>query len=1391
MANTTFRLKRSTVSGVTPTTGDISIGELAVNLRDRKLFTSNGSAVYELGSNLTNLAVSGNLTIGSSGDLVFTNGAGVFANGVLGTAGQLLTSNGTGVYWSTIPGVNTSAQYAWANVQTFNANIVVNSGLVANSSAGSAGQVLHSNGTSVYWSQANSGLSEVVTQQFTANGTANSFLVSGGYFPNAIEVYLAGVKQVPGVDVTLTSGSTVNFAVPPLTGQIVDVFGYKAANNLQSISAIVSQQFTANGTANTFTITPGYIPNAIEVYVSGVKRIPVTDVDITTGSTITFTTAPLNGQVVDVFGYRSVGAISPYLEIAGGTMTGNLTFNNTAVIIANGSFGTNGQVLTSNGTSMYWSSAGFTNGQSISVNNFVIAGAFTANGANGAAGQVLTTNGTGVYWSSAGVNTAEQYSWTNTHTFNANVTFGNRVALINNTNSTFIQESANATHNVISFTAVTPGAGRAEIVCQNSAGAYVYSTTRSSIDTMTSFADYYTSNTANHRGGITIYTEPSRATIDIYQNQLGAGGGFGIFQQANSSTAVINVYFSNTNNTAARSSTAIRNGSITVSNATTISTVNTTGIYLGNTTTNVVITTATSTFGANVVISASANVAGNLTITSTGELIVANGAGIEANGSFGSAGQVLTSNGTGVYWATAAAGVNTAAQFSWSNTHSFSSNVTISNTLILSNTAVTDITNTNFGALTITGSPTRLPVYGDINIVNFTDLGSMGMRYARGTIGSPTSVQDGDRLGSFFHGGYHLGLSSGAGGWINPVQIASFVDGNTSTVSTNIPARLSFFTAPLNGSRTERMRITANGNVGIGTTSPVVRLAVSSTDAIQIPAGTTAERPSASNGMIRYNTNTQTIEAVANNTWTNMLAAYSSVREQFTASNNQTTFTVTGGYIAGQIDVYYNGIKLRSGSEVNISSGTTVVLATGAANNALVEVVGIGPTFVVSNTAQIVYQQFTATNNQTTFTVSNGYVPGQVDVFADGIHLVNGVDVNVSSGGSIVLSAGVPNNTIVEVKGYSTPITSAQSSTAVRQTFTANSTVNNNFTVTGGYIPGQVDVFYNGAKLVNGSDVNTSSGTTIVLTSNAVSNAIVDIVGINYFTAGGGVTTPVRQQLVATANQTTFTVTGGYTPGQIDVFRNGVKLTPGADVNISGGSTVVLVSPAANGDNIDVVGFAATSYQDSVRKSGDTISGSLAISANLAVTGGVTFSNTIAVAGTSTLTGNVTTAGVFTDAVATIRPLVADTVRSATLAAVDFTGIPSWVRRITIVFNGVSTTGTSILMVQIGSGSIVATGYTSVGSGVAATVASTTSTAGFIIGNTNHAPSLSSGSFVLTNISGNIWVGNGMVCLSAIPQTNFGTGNSPTLSGTLDRIRVTTVNGTDTFDAGTINILYE
>jgi hypothetical protein len=171
--------------------------------------------------------------------------------------------------------------------------------------------------------------------------------------------------------------------------------------------------------------------------------------------------------------------------------------------------------------------------------------------------------------------------------------------------------------------------------------------------------------------------------------------------------------------------------------------------------------------------------------------------------------------------------------------------------------------------------------------------------------------------------------------------------------------------------------------------------------------------------------------------------------------------------------------------------------------------------------------------------------------------------------------------------------------------------------------------------------------------------------------------------------------------------------------------------------------------------------------------------NAPAVAGSNTLTLQAATA---TSSVNTLATAVAST--SGT--SIDFTGLPNWIKRITVMFAGVSTNGTSNILIQSGSGSIDSTGYVSQAGNRGAEASST---AGFLVTNSTAAASLIGGSVVLTTLGSNVWVAAGTLNgANSVPNICAG---YKTFSGTIDRIRITTVNGTDTFDAGTINILYE
>jgi len=162
---------------------------------------------------------------------------------------------------------------------------------------------------------------------------------------------------------------------------------------------------------------------------------------------------------------------------------------------------------------------------------------------------------------------------------------------------------------------------------------------------------------------------------------------------------------------------------------------------------------------------------------------------------------------------------------------------------------------------------------------------------------------------------------------------------------------------------------------------------------------------------------------------------------------------------------------------------------------------------------------------------------------------------------------------------------------------------------------------------------------------------------------------------------------------------------------------------------------------------------------------------------TANLIGNVTgslTAG---------GSLTLETAQTASGTAVDFTSIPSWAKRITVMFSDLSLNVTDDLLVQIGdSGGIETTGYTS------GSQNSVNSTIGYII-RIGAASRLLNGAMYISNINSNSWIS---IHSGNIGSTNdvYG-GGTKTLSSTLDRIRVTSVTGTSTFDAGTINISYE
>jgi hypothetical protein len=276
-----------------------------------------------------------------------------------------------------------------------------------------------------------------------------------------------------------------------------------------------------------------------------------------------------------------------------------------------------------------------------------------------------------------------------------------------------------------------------------------------------------------------------------------------------------------------------------------------------------------------------------------------------------------------------------------------------------------------------------------------------------------------------------------------------------------------------------------------------------------------------------------------------------------------------------------------------------------------------------------------------------------------------------------------------------------------------------------------------------------------------------------------------------------------FTPGStyaLFVRLGGVTQNPDVDYTVSG-SQITFTTAPASGLTCFIIAIGQA-INIGVPNDGSVGQSKLGTITSLPLTGATSGTTTIAppaVAGNNTITlpasngsayqvlRNGATAGTTEFGGAIVSGTA---VASTSGTSIDFTGIPSWVKRVTVMFSGVSTSGTSRVQIQLGTSSGFET------SSYLGSIQTSTLTSNF-----------SAGFLTTDNASGTAaYVRHGLICISAlgsnawVASINMGLSNqgdtwcgsgSKTLSGTLDRVRITTVNGTDTFDAGTINILYE
>ena len=324
------------------------------------------------------------------------------------------------------------------------------------------------------------------------------------------------------------------------------------------------------------------------------------------------------------------------------------------------------------------------------------------------------------------------------------------------------------------------------------------------------------------------------------------------------------------------------------------------------------------------------------------------------------------------------------------------------------------------------------------------------------------------------------------------------------------------------------------------------------------------------------------------------------------------------------------------------------------------------------------------------------------------------------------------------------------------------------------------------------------SGTTLTFSGappTGTGNISVRYLGIP---ASGVVTTAYRTltEFTATAGQTSFS-TPSYTVGFINVYRNGVLLGT-ADYTATTGTTVVLAVGALVGDLVTTESFYVSSVLNAIPATAGAVNSTYiangAVGSTQIATGAV---GTTQIASSVTLTTPTLTTPTMSGAI--VSAMGSSVITSGTAVAstsgtsIDFTGIPSWAKRVTVMFNGVSISGTASVGLQVGtSGGIVATGYGGSTALLANTsaVSNTTPTTYAAVGNYSNAAASFSGSVTVTLLTGNTWAISGTIGYYTT-NVNSSCGYAVNAGAALTTIRIMTANGTDTFDAGSINIMYE
>jgi hypothetical protein len=395
-------------------------------------FTATNNALYSTGATTLTAGTlpvaaggTGNTTLTTNG-VVYGNGTSAAGITAAGTTGQVLVATTSGApSWGSVPASGISGTVPIANGGTgqttaaaaFNAlNPMTTTGdIIYEASAstaarlpvGSTGQVLTVAGGIPSWATPATGAGTITVTDFTATSGQTTFTVS--YTVGLVEVFQNGAKLAIA-DYTATNGTSIVLATGATTGDLIEVVAFSSLN---IYSTITSETFNGTGSQTVFTMSAVPANTAsLLVAISGVVQDPTT-YSVST-NTLTFSTAPPSGSgniSVRYLGIASVGTVGSFSAGTTGfspstATTGAVVLSGTLATTNGGTglttVGTNGQVLTSNGTNLLWSTvnsgASLSNDTSTASFNYPL----FANATTGTPTTIYTSNSKYTYKPSTG-----------------------------------------------------------------------------------------------------------------------------------------------------------------------------------------------------------------------------------------------------------------------------------------------------------------------------------------------------------------------------------------------------------------------------------------------------------------------------------------------------------------------------------------------------------------------------------------------------------------------------------------------------------------------------------------------------------------------------------------------------------------------------------------------------------------------------------------------------------------------------------------------------------------------------------------------------------------------------------------------------------------------------